>query len=321
MSPDTGKALHQTPLALNHRYIEAFRAVMIRGTATEAAAMLHTTQPVISKLIARFQQVSGIRLFELRKSRLVPTPEAHILFSTIERSYIGLEQIGQTLAELRGLHSGRVQIGCLPSMGMGLLPQIVRTFLDDHPSIQVAIETVDSNLVRNSVASGRLDIGITMRQVDTAGTHVEPLVRARAVCVMSADHRLATRKSISAKDLDGLAYIAVSRNDSMRAVLDQAFTKQKSTPIVVAETTYAITTCMLALQGVGVGIVSPLVVPPLHKAGLVAIPFLPEVPIELVLLTPLDHPLSQVAQAFVARLKLACEQFSQCGLPEHRLVS
>lgn len=48
--------------------------------------MLHTTQPLISKLISRFQHVSGLTLFELRKSRLVPTPEAHILFNTIERS-------------------------------------------------------------------------------------------------------------------------------------------------------------------------------------------------------------------------------------------
>src|SRR5450759_460439 len=115
---------------INYREIEAFRAVMISGTATGAAVLLHTSQPVISKSIARLQSSTGVKLFELRKSRLVPTPEAQILFRTIERSYVGLEHIGQTLAELRGAHTGRISIGTLPSFGIGILPKIVKSFLD-----------------------------------------------------------------------------------------------------------------------------------------------------------------------------------------------
>ncbi len=314
MATEDEFSFRQRPLALNHRYIEAFRAVMLRGTATDAAAMLHTTQPVVSKLIARFQLVSGIKLFELRKSRLVPTPEARVLFNTIERSYIGLEQIGLTLAELRGVHSGRVQIGSLPSLGMGLLPQIVRDFHKDYPTIQVAVETVDSNLVRASVASGRLDLGITMRQVDTAGTNVEPLVTVHAVCVMGPDHHLASKKTIQARDLDGQSFIAAGTNDNMRSMVDRALEKAKARPIVVAESTYAMTTCLLALQGIGVGVVSPLVVAPLLKAGLVVRPFRPQVPVELVLLTPLDHPPSRVAQAFMAQLRLSCAELQQAWL-------
>lgn len=302
------EAMHANPLALNHRYIEAFRAVMIRGTATEAAVLLHTTQPVISKLIARFQLVSGIKLFELRKSRLVPTPEARILFNTIERSYIGLEQIGQTIAELRGAHSGRIQIGCLPSLGMGLLPKIVKEFMADYPTIQIGVETVDSTIVKNSVASGRLDLGIALRQTDTAGTNAEPLINVGAVCVMSVDHHLASKKTIYARDLDGQNFIASARNDSMRTVIDQAFLKDRVRPITVAETTYAITACMMAIEGIGVAVISPLVVPPLLRAGLVARPFLPRVPVELVLMTPLDQPSSRITQAFIGQLKVSCSR-------------
>jgi DNA-binding transcriptional LysR family regulator len=304
-------AFQPSPFALNHRYIEVFRAVMMRGTATEAAAMLHTSQPVISKLLARFQAVSGLQLFELRKSRLVPTPEARILFNVIERSYIGLEQIAQTLAELRGLHSGRIQVGSLPSMGMGLLPEITRDFMKEYPTIQVSIETVDSTLVRNGVALGRLDVGIAMRQVDTAGTEVEPLLSIGAVCVMAPSHHLARKKSIQAKDLDGQAYIATGRNDSTRVEIEHIFEKAGVKPLVVAETTYAITTCMLAMQGVGIGIVSPLVVTPLLKAGLVALPFKPEVPVDLVLLTPLNQPPSRITQAFIQQVKQACANLPQ----------
>lgn len=295
---------------INHRHIEAFRAVMIRGTATEAAVLLHTSQPVISKLIARLQAVSGLTLFELRKSRLVPTPEARVLFNVVERSYIGLEQIGQTISELRGMHASRIDIGCLPSLGMGVMPEIVRQFMELHPTVQVAIKTVNSTLVKDSVASGRLDLGITVRQVDTAGTHAEPLSSVNAVCVMAPDHHLASKKVIQARDLHGQAFIWPDRNDNMRTAIERVFAALRVKPIVAAETTYAITICLLAMQGLGVGIVSPFVVPPLLKAGLVARPFKPDVPVDLVLLTPLGQPVSRAAGALVEVLRNALQAFS-----------
>lgn len=300
-------------LALNHRYIEAFRAVMIRGTATDAAAMLHTSQPVISKLIARFQATSGLKLFELRKSRLVPTPEARVLFNTIERSYIGLEQIGQTIAELRGIHAGLIQVGCIPSLGMGMLPQIIQSFVEQYPTVQVSLETVGSSLVRDSVASGRLDLGIVMTPVDAAGTQLESLVRLNAVCVMAPTHHLAAKRTITAKDLHGQAFIAAGRGDSLRAATEEIFAANKVRPLQVIETTYSITVCLLALQGVGVGLVSPLVVPALAQAGLVARPFTPGIPLEMALLTPLGQPTSRAADAFLSILRPALRDLPVAG--------
>lgn len=284
--------------ALKHRHIEAFRAVMIRGTTTEAALLLHTSQPVVSKLIARFQATSGLKLFELRKGRLIPTPEAKVLFNTIERSYIGLDQIGQTISELRGTHSGRIQLGCLPSMGMGTLPKIVKAFMTRHPGVQVVIETLASSLVKDGVASGRLDLGITAKRIDTAGTDVEPLARGNAVAVMAKTHPLARKTAVRVEDLDGQAFLAAGRHDDMHETMQTLFVKHRVNPVVVSETTYSLTTCMLALHGVGVGVVSPFVVPDLAKAGLVVKRFLPRVPIELVLLTPKDAPVSRLADAF-----------------------
>ena len=296
--------------ALKHRHIEAFRAVMIRGTTTEAALLLHTSQPVVSKLIARFQATSGLKLFELRKGRLVPTPEAKVLFNTIERSYIGLDQIGQTIAELRGTHSGRIQLGCLPSMGMGTLPEIVKGFMAKHPGVQVVIETVASSLVKDGVASGRLDLGITAKRIDTAGTDVEPLARANAVAVMSKTHPLAKKSAVRIEDLDSQPFLAAGRHDDMHETMLALFAKHRVNPVIVSETTYALTTCMLALHGVGIGVVSPFVVPDIAKAGLVVKRFLPRVPIELVLLTPKDAPVSRLTEAFRQALRKALKEYA-----------
>ncbi|MDI5424932.1 LysR family transcriptional regulator, partial [Salmonella enterica subsp. enterica serovar Kentucky] len=41
-----------------------FHAVMTAGNLTEAARLLHTSQPTVSRELARFEKVLGLTLFE-----------------------------------------------------------------------------------------------------------------------------------------------------------------------------------------------------------------------------------------------------------------
>lgn len=282
--------------------VEAFRAVMIRGTATDAAVLMHTSQPVISKLIARFQRHIGIKLFELHKSRLVPTPEARVLFNTIQRTYVGMEHIAQTIAELRGGHSGKLIVGSQPSFGMGPLASIATAFLKERPGIQIQIETVTSGLIRHSVISGKADMGIAERSIDVTGVNAEPLVQVNTVCVMNKDHPLAAKRAIKAKDLQGLAMILPSRDSASHASIAGMLAQEQVEPEVVVETGYGMNMCVLALQGAGVALVSPFAALSLRGAGLVVKRFEPGLPIELVLMTAVDTPPSRIAALFIERL-------------------
>ncbi|ETF01416.1 hypothetical protein W822_18530 [Advenella kashmirensis W13003] len=285
--------------------VEAFRAVMLRGTVTEAAVMLHTSQPVVSKLLARFQRIINIRLFELRKSRLVPTQEAYILFKTIQRTYIGLDHVAQTISELQGGHRGRLSIGCLPSFGMGPLTSITADFLKLEPEVQISIETVNSSLIRHSVLSGKIDMGIIVPSIDMSGMEVEPLVSDHLVCVMDKSNPLSSRRKIHIDDLRNQPMVFPSRESATRAMMDQIFLEQDFAPTISAETSYGMTMCLLALQGAGAALVSPHVAMPLKRAGLIVKKFEPQVQIELVLLTALDHPRSRLANTFIDFMKQA----------------
>ena len=59
--------------AVNLRHIEIFHAVMTAGNLTEAARLLHTSQPTVSRELARFEKVLGLTLFERTRGRLHPT--------------------------------------------------------------------------------------------------------------------------------------------------------------------------------------------------------------------------------------------------------
>ncbi|WP_348256736.1 LysR family transcriptional regulator, partial [Salmonella enterica] len=59
--------------AVNLRHIEMFHAVMTAGNLTDAARLLHTTQPTVSRERARLEKVLGITLYERTRGRLNPT--------------------------------------------------------------------------------------------------------------------------------------------------------------------------------------------------------------------------------------------------------
>ena len=58
--------------AVNLRHIEIFHAVMTAGSLTEAAHLLHTSQPTVSRELARFEKVIGLKLFEYVGDYILP---------------------------------------------------------------------------------------------------------------------------------------------------------------------------------------------------------------------------------------------------------
>src|SRR5207253_1806325 len=87
---------------INSRQVEAFRAMMLTGSVTDAAKLMAVTQPAVSRMLRDFQALLKMELFERRGSGLVPTASATALYMEVERSFVGLERITAAAEEIRG---------------------------------------------------------------------------------------------------------------------------------------------------------------------------------------------------------------------------
>ena len=105
-----------TPLALPplRRYLRhgtlpqlaAFEAVVRLGSATRAAQALCVAQPTISGHLKKLGEALGVRLFELRGKRLVPTAAAHALLEATHEVSAALARCEETLGAYREDGSG-----------------------------------------------------------------------------------------------------------------------------------------------------------------------------------------------------------------------
>jgi len=70
------------------RHIELFHAIYTTGSITNAAKMLHISQPSVSKVLTHAELQLGFHLFERIKGKLIPTKEAEILFGEVDKIYL-----------------------------------------------------------------------------------------------------------------------------------------------------------------------------------------------------------------------------------------
>src|SRR5476649_2882620 len=125
-------------MRLNLKQIEVFRAIMLTGSISGAAKLLHVSQPAVSRLISYTEQRLGLLLFQRIKGRLYPTPEARRLFEEVSAVYQSVQRVND-LAENR---IGQLRIASSPNLGQSLMPRAVAIFCQRYPEVRIVLHTL-----------------------------------------------------------------------------------------------------------------------------------------------------------------------------------
>ncbi|MDB9813928.1 LysR family transcriptional regulator [Gammaproteobacteria bacterium] len=114
---------------ISSRHIEVFYHVYNEGSLTRAAKILNVSQPLISKTLAYAEHKLKLKLFVRHARRLSPTPEADLLFKHAAAVNKEISKFNNIADNLVKNPSSTINIGCTPSLGLGLLPQLLNQYL------------------------------------------------------------------------------------------------------------------------------------------------------------------------------------------------
>ncbi|MCM0018555.1 MAG: LysR family transcriptional regulator [Tagaea sp.] len=259
---------------------------MVSGGVGSAAQTLGSSQPSISRALAKLERDLGFRLFDRVRGRLVPTREGQLLHAEVRAGLAGLERLKRSAARIREVGGGSICVASLSALGHGLVPRAIAAFSERFPKVRVNLQVRTSNAVRDLVASGQADIGIAADEVDTTGVEYSVFATPPAVCVMAEDHPLARRKTIRPADLSGERLVTLSPDDTVRRTLDEVFTREGIVPNIAIETPYSLSIAILASLGAGVGIANAAVVSDAMVQGIAVRRFEPAIYFRALLLRP-----------------------------------
>lgn len=285
---------------MNLRQLEAFRAVMMSGSVTQAAHSLNLSQPAVSKMIADLEHAVGFKLFVRSKgTALGVTPEAEAFLFEVERSFIGISALKQAALDIRNMSTGNLRIAALPALGVSFLPDVISEYRQRRPGVTIHLQTRSSSTVRHWISNQQFEVGLATRAREFPGIRMEKFLRCAGACVLPLGHALASHDTIVPADLKGERFISLATEDPTRRRIDRLFEDAGVERNIVVETQYAMTICALVKQGVGCSILNPVTAADYVERGVVVKPFLPRIEFEYMLFTPALRPPSQAAREFI----------------------
>jgi len=244
--------------ALTHRQLAIFRAIMQHGSLSRAAEVTTSSQPTLSRELARLEYLLGFDLFDRVRGRLRPTVRALALMQEVERSFVGLDQIAARAQELRTLSTGRLRLACLPALAQALVPQALVVLSHTLPLAAVSVSTQESPWLEQAMGEQRFDLGISETTEAPVGATLQTILRVNEVAVLPASHALCRKAVLTPQDFEGESFVSLAAGDSYRMQIDQMFASAQVSRQTRLECTSAVAVCAMVRQGLGVAIVNPL---------------------------------------------------------------
>ncbi len=237
------------------RQIEVFRAVMLTGTVSEAARLLHVSQPVVTRVLQHAEASLGFRLFERVRGRLQATPEANALYGDVERLYGEIERVRRVSESLRHKGAGRLRVAATPSLANPLLVPAVRRFCARHPDTQVQVLTHHTDEIVGALLANQVDLGFAFAPPGHEAISSEPVASGRMLLAVPRGQPLPAggrRQVVPMQRLMERAFIGYDDNSSLGLLVRQTLARHALEPRSTLEVqTYSLA---LALVDAGLGV-------------------------------------------------------------------
>lgn len=299
------------------RHLEAFRAIMVRRTVTGAAEMLEVTQPVVTRLIADFEERIAVPLFRRNRGRLEPTPEAALLFEDVHQSLMSVERIANAASNIKTLKLSRLEVAAAPAMALTFLPPAIASFTEEYSETLVALHTHSTTTVLDMVQSGKCDVGFATRPMrKTSSAHSEVLISALMVAVVPIHHRLASKKVLTPENFEGEAFVSLSPLMEARTKIDAVMLAHGVNRRINVETQLSSAVIKLVEAGAGLSLIEPLSAVAYTGGLLKFIPFEPSIPADYTMVVSPRMANTMMLKPFLDHARREIRRM----LPQHLVV-
>ncbi|MDM4771089.1 LysR family transcriptional regulator [Solimonas sp. SE-A11] len=229
-----------------------FIAVAEAGSFTQAAELLHLSQPAVSKRITALEEQVGQPLLDRVGRQVSLTDAGRTLLPYAKKVLQDLEDGRRALSHLHEKVAGRLSIGTSHHIGLHRLPPVLRAFTQQYPDVDLDIHFMDSEVACQAVLAGKLELGIV-----TLPTQPLPQLQQRSVwddplsVVVAPGHPLLDQPQAQLQDLAGHPSVLPDEATYTHRIVTRALQQHGLVPRIRLATNYLETLKMLV--GIGLG--------------------------------------------------------------------
>ncbi|MZQ75803.1 MAG: LysR family transcriptional regulator [Peptoclostridium sp.] len=183
-----------------------FDAVAKHQSFIRAAESINLTPSAVSRSIATLEKTLGFRLFVRSRKGVRLTREGESVIASIRSVLNAEEQLQQLAAQINGLEQGTVVIGTFSSVCSNWIPDIIKSFRQLYPNINIHIMQGDYEDVIHWTSVGIVDIGFASLPVseDLIAT---PLFEDRLLCITPKNFKSKHPEFVTIDDIQNQTFV------------------------------------------------------------------------------------------------------------------
>ena len=167
-----------------------------------AAEHCFVTQPTLSMQIQKMELELGVKIFDRSKQPVVPTEIGQQLVEQAKRILSEKSMIDELVQIKKGILTGELKIGIIPTLAPYLLPLFIQQFTAKHPDVRLIVSELTTEKIISRLKESRIDVGILVTPLNEPGIKEHVLFYEELVAYVSKNNPVYNKTYVLPQDID-----------------------------------------------------------------------------------------------------------------------
>ncbi|MFL9926855.1 LysR family transcriptional regulator [Herbaspirillum lusitanum] len=282
------------------RALRYFAETVRLNSFSRAADALHVTQSTVSKMVRQLEDEVEAPLLIRDGRNLLLTDTGRVVYEQAQQILAGMQRLNAEVRDTKAMRRGHLDIGIPPMINLLCTP-VLKAYREQHPEIVLTLKEDTGPQIEQRVASGELEIGMTVLPVDPElELTVMPVARFPIWAVAQAGRFQKNRATLKCQALEGMPLVMLNNEFGLTRSLRGMFRDIGIAPQVAAQSGQWDWLVAMALAGMGVALLPEPFVHRIATDQLQSVRLVePEVQWQVAYVTRGDY-LSHAARAWLA---------------------
>lgn len=225
------------------------------GGFSRAGELVGLSQPAVTRQVAALEADLGTPLLDRSSRQFRLTPAGELVYERARRLAAGVSELKEAVADVVDHDRGRVTIGAVTTVGVGILPPILSEFARRYPAVRVMVKAGRTAETLERVLQGEIDMAITPTPVTHPRLKSIPLCPDPVELVCSPELKAQLPDPLPLEQLSEVAMISFQSPSRFRTFIDAILEQYGVYPNITMEFDSHEAVRLMVEQGFGVAMV------------------------------------------------------------------
>jgi LysR family hydrogen peroxide-inducible transcriptional activator len=152
--------------------------------------------------INKLEKELGLTIFDRSKQPVIPTEAGREIIQQARKILAEQRQIGEIVQAKKGVLTGELRIGIIPTLAPYLLPLFIPGFAAKYPQIKLVVNELTTELVITRLRESRIDVGILVTPLQESSIREQVLFYEELLVYVSRKNVAYKKTYVLPQDID-----------------------------------------------------------------------------------------------------------------------